>query len=115
MNSYSKEFRAQVLAACDAQEGTRAVALRFGVSEAWVRRIKQQRREAGQVAAKTTRDRKPKWHAWSDWLLERLDARPDMFLRELQAELEAERDEKVCLQTICNACAALGRTRKKRS
>jgi len=114
MKPYTKEFRAQVLAACE-EEGTQAVALRFDVSESWVRRINQQRRETGQVAAKTTRDRKPKWHAWSDWLLEKLDARPDMFLRELQAELQAERGERVCLQTICNACAALGRTRKKRS
>src|SRR5438046_8294620 len=107
MESYSKEFRARVLAACDASEGTQAVAMRFGVSEAWVRRIKQQRRETGQIAAKTTRDRKPQWHAWGDWLLAKISARPDIYLRELQAELKAERGEVVCLQTICNACAAL--------
>jgi transposase len=113
MEPYSKEFRAQVLAACDADERSHDVALQFGVSKAWVRRIKQQRRETGQVAAKATRNRKPKWQAWSDWLLAKLDARPDMYLRELQAELKAERGEDVCLQTICNACRALERTRKK--
>ena len=50
MKPYDQEFRSEVLAACDANEGTKAVALSFGVSESWVRRIKQQRRETGQVA-----------------------------------------------------------------
>jgi len=111
---YSKEFRGEVLAACDAGEGTQAVALRFHVSESWVRRVKQQRRETGQVAAKTTRNRKPIWEKWSGWLLAKIDERPDIYLRELQAALKAERRETVCLQTICNACHALERTRKKR-
>jgi transposase len=115
MEAYTKEFRSQVLAACDANEGTQAVALRFAVSESWVRRINQQRRETGQIAAKTTRDRTPKWQAWADWLLAKIDARPDIYLRELRAELKAERGEEVCLQTICNACAALERTRKKKT
>jgi hypothetical protein len=74
----------------------------------------QQRRETGQVAPKTTRTRKFKWQAWADWLLAKLAARPDIYLRELQAELKAERGEQVCLQTISNACRALERTRKKR-
>ena len=47
MKAYDAGFREEVLAACDAHEGTRAVALRFKVSESWVRRIKQQRRETG--------------------------------------------------------------------
>lgn len=111
---YSREFRGEVLAACDAGEGTQAVALRFNVSESWVRRVKQQRRETGQVAAKTTRNRKPIWEEWSDWLLAKIDERPDIYLRELQAALKAERHKTVCLQTICNACHALERTRKKR-
>jgi transposase len=112
--SYSKEFRGEALAACDANEGTQAVALRFGVSESWVRRIKQQRRETGQVAAKTKRNRKPKWHAWAEWLLAKIAERPDIYLRELQAALKSERSETVCLQTLCNACRALEHTRKKR-
>src|SRR5580692_892055 len=111
---YSREFRGEVLAACDASEGTQAVALRFQVSESWVRRVKQQRRETGQVAAKTTRNRQPIWQAWAEWLLAKIDERPDIYLRELQAALKAERGKVVCLQTICNACRALERTRKKR-
>lgn len=114
MQAYSEEFRGEVLAACDRQEGTRVVALRFAVSEAWVRRIKQQRRETGQVAAKTTRQRESPWRAWADWLLAKLQAQPDIYLRELKADLERERGETVCLQTISNACQALEHTRKKR-
>lgn len=108
------EVRAQVLAACDAGEGTRVVAVRFKVSESWVRRAKQQRRETGQVAPKTAAPREPEWKAWADWLKAKVDARPDIYLRELQADLKAERNEDACLATICSACSALELTRKKR-
>lgn len=114
MDPYSAEFRGEVLAACDANEGTQAVALRFNVSQSWVRRIKQQRRETGQVAPRIATPRQPKWHAWSDWLMAKIAARPDIYLRELQAELKQERGEQVCLMTICNACQALEQSRKKR-
>lgn len=114
MDPYSPEFRGEVLAACDGNEGTQLVALRFDVSESWVRRIKQQRRETGQVAPKTAAPRQPKWLAWADWLLAKLAARPDVYLRELQAELKQELGEDVCLTTICNACRALEQSRKKR-
>jgi transposase len=114
MESYSSEFRGAVLAACDANEGTRDVAVRFKVSESWVRLIKQQRRETGQVAPKTTPPQEPKWKNWAAWLIAKVTARPDIYLRELQAELKAERGEEVCLMTICNACRALELSRKKR-
>jgi transposase len=114
MDPYSTEFRAEVLAACDAGEGTQPVALRFDVSESWVRRIKQQRRETGQVAPDKAAPRKPEWRAWADWLLEKIAARPDIYLRELRADLKAERGIDVCLTTICNACRELEQSRKKR-
>lgn len=114
MEAYPTEFRSEVLAACDANEGTRAIALRFKVSESWVRRIKQQRRETGQVAPNTAAPRQPKWAAWAGWLVTKISARPDIYLRELQAELKQERGDDACLTTICNACAALEQSRKKR-
>ena len=114
MKSIAAEVRVEVLAACDANEGTRVVAVRFKVSESWVRRIKQRRRETGQVAPLTTPPQEPKWKDWADWLIAKVAARPDIYLRELQAELQAERGEEVCLTTICNACRALELTRKKR-
>lgn len=114
MKAYSKEFRRDVLAARDAGESTHDVALRFKVSKAWVRRVMQQRRESGQVAAKTTRARTPIWQAWADWLTAQIQARPDIYLRELQANLKSERGVEVSLMTICNACRALRQSRKKR-
>lgn len=114
MEAYSKEFRRDVLSACDAGKGTREVATKFGVSESWVRRVKQVRRDSGRVTAKTTRDRKHVWEDWSDWLRKKIDDRPDIYLRELQADLEEELGVKVSQWTLCKACRAVGRTRKKR-
>ena len=114
MKAYDKEFRGEVLAACDAGEGTKAVALRFGVSESWVRRINQRRRESGQVAPLTARPRRPKWHVFADWLRAKVAARPDIYLHELQTDLKKERNEEFSQQTICTACSELGLTRKKR-
>ena len=114
MKAIAVEIRAAVLGACDAEEGTRVIAVRFNVSESWVRRIKQQRLETGQVAPKSTPLQEPKWKDWAEWLIAKVAARPDIYLRELQAELKAERGNKVCLTTICNACRALELSRKKR-
>lgn len=99
-------------AACDVNEGTRAIAQRFKVSESWIRRIKQQRRETGQVTPKAASPRQPKWHAWADWLIAKIASRPDIYLRELQVELKQEQGADVCLMTICSACRALDQTRR---
>jgi len=114
MEPYDAEFRREVLAACDTDEERRAIALRFKVSESWLRRIQQQRRETGQVAPKTAAPRQPKWHAWADWLVAKIAAQPDIYLRELQADLKRERGVVVCLGTLCSACQALEQSRKKR-
>lgn len=114
MEAYSKEFRRDVLAACDAGEGTRSVALRFDVSESWVRRIKQERREQGKVAPLSTRRRRKVWEPYAEWLLAQLDKRPDVYLRELQAAAQAELGWEVSDVTLSRACRALRRTRKKR-
>ncbi|MBA2115929.1 IS630 transposase-related protein [Bremerella alba] len=114
MKAYSREFRRDVLAACDSGGKTREVATRFGVSESWIRRIKQERRESGKVAAKTTRNRKRSWDDWGVWLTQKIDTRSDIYLREIQADLKSELGVEVSLWTICQACRALKRTRKKR-
>ena len=114
MESYSKEFRRDVLAACDAGGGTREVALRFSVSESWVRRIKQARREQGKLAPKTRRNRRKTWEPHAAWILAKLDQRPDIYLRELQAAAQEELGWEVSDVTLRRACRALRRTRKKR-
>jgi transposase len=50
MRAYSVDLRQRVLAACDGGMGTAEAAETFAVSEAWVRRIKQRRREGGELA-----------------------------------------------------------------
>jgi len=110
---YPKEFRREVLAACDAGGVTREVATRFDVSESWVRRIKQERRELGKTAPKTTRDRRPSWQKWSDWLRESIAGQPDIYLHELQARLESEQEVKLSPQRLSETCRTLGLTRKK--
>jgi|SRR5687768_15084946 transposase len=114
MKPYDAAFRSEVLAACDTNEERRAIALRFHVSDSWLRRIQQQRRETGRIAPKKAAPRQPKWHAWSGWLVAKIAAQPDIYLRELQADLKRELGEEVCLGTICAACRALKQSRKKR-
>ena len=46
------DLRQRVIAACDRHEPTALVARTFGVSPAWVRRLKQHRRERGDIAAR---------------------------------------------------------------
>ena len=110
MQPYSKEMRRDVLAAGDAGEGTRAVALRFDVSESWVRRVKQERRETGKVAAKTTRKRTPQWAAYRQDIERLIAEQPDMTLQELKDALKT----KLSRQTLCTALKKLKLTLKKK-
>ena len=110
MTPYSKEFRRDVLAACDRGEGTKAVSLRFRVSESWVRRIKQERREQGKTAPLLTRRRPSRWAAESDRIREAIRRRPDLTLKELKAELGT----RLSVQTLCRALHQLRLTLKKR-
>ena len=114
MEAYSQEFRRDVLAACDAGGGTREVALRFSVSESWVRRVKQERREQGKVAPLTTRNCRKSWEPHAEWLLEKLDVQPDIYLRELQVAALEELGWQVSDVTLSRVCGALQQTRKKR-
>ena len=46
MGFYSEEFRMKVFSVCDGREDCCSVALRFNMSEFWICRIKQVRRES---------------------------------------------------------------------
>lgn len=110
MQPYSKEFRRQVLAASDAGGGTREVALKFQVSESWVRRVKQERRELGKTAPVLTRRRVPKWHAEKDNIEAAIRRKPDLTLQELKVELGTE----LSRQTLCRALRVLKLHLKKK-
>lgn len=108
---YSKEFRREVLAACDSGMGTQEVALKFNVSESWVRRIKQDRREQGKTAPKLTRDRDPEWRVYQDQIIAIYESKPDTTLAELKAELGTD----LSVSTLCVALKRLKLTFKKKS
>lgn len=111
MRAYSKEFRRDVLAACDAGGKTRAVAAQFQVSEAWVRRIKQERREQGKTAPCTTRRRTPIWVKEADQIRDAIEQQPDLTLDELKVRLQTS----LSRTTLCRALRGLKLTLKKKS
>lgn len=53
MKAYSMDLRERVIGDCDTGMGTRAVAQKYKVSPAWVRRLKQHRRERGDIVPRT--------------------------------------------------------------
>lgn len=66
MKPYSKDFRGEVLAACDKGRSTCEGAKCFNVSESWVCRFKQERRELNKVAPCLMRRRTPLWVPFAD-------------------------------------------------
>jgi transposase len=111
MEAYSKELRRDILRAAQAGEQTKALAVRFNVSESWVRRVKQEFREQGKTAPATTRQRTPQWTAYKDQILKLQTEQPDLTLAELKTALGT----KLCRATLCNALRALKLTFKKKS
>ncbi len=114
MKPYPADLRERVLADCDGGLTTRAAAAQYRVSESWVRRVKQERRELGKVEPKLTRNRTPDWAAHADWLRAKVAQQPDATLLELVALAAAEREWITSDATICRALQALRLTRKKR-
>ena len=109
MRAYSMDLRVRVLADCDAGVGTRAVATKYTVSESWVRRLKQVRRDAGRVAPAARRSPAPAWVAHADAIRAAVAARPDATLAEYRHRLALP----VSVPTLARALVALGLVRKK--
>jgi transposase len=115
MNAYSMDLRERVLADCDAGMKTKAVAVKYTVSESWVRRLKQRRREHGEVAPREQRHGPPpSWEAdgsgYADALRAAVAQTPDATLEEVKQRLGLA----VAISTLWRACAALGLSFKKR-
>jgi transposase len=86
----SEDLRKRVVRRVEAGYSCRGVAETFGVSVASVVRWSQRKRESGSVAAKPMGTRHPRLLAKQrDWMLRRLEAKPDLTLRALVAELHA--------------------------
>lgn len=108
MESYSIDLRAKVLAAYDRGKKTQEIAEMFGVSKSWARRVKQRRREHGELAP---RPRIGKHHIKIDRtrLGELVGAQPDATLAELRDQLGIQ----CSLSAIWSALRQLGLSFKK--
>ena len=111
MRAYSMDLRVRVLKDCDGGMKTAAVAAKYSVSPAWVRRLKQRRTATGEVAPRAAKPRPPALAAEADRLRAAICDRPDATLAELKARLELS----VSLATLWRAIRDLGLSVKKKS
>ena len=111
MHAYSMDLRTRVLAACDAGQSNDAVARVFDVSTAWIRRLKQRRRETGSCAAAVRRSPAPRYQAHADALQQLVAQRPDATLQELRDALGLT----ASVATLCRMLQRLRLTVKKKS
>lgn len=110
MRAYSIDLRERVLADCDAGLGTTAVAEKFSVSTAWVRRLKQRRREDGSIAPRTaTPGPAPALAAHADRLRSLVREAPGLTAGEYRDRLGV----RVAVVTVWRALRRLGLTFKK--
>ena len=110
MGAYSMDLRRRVLKDCDAGVGTKAVAQKFSVSESWVRRIKQRRRETGEVAPRPPKNRRVSFRDhYADRLRSAVAGDPNRTLKELRAHLGV----RVSIATLWQALSDLKISWKK--
>ena len=85
MAAYSMDLRLRVLRDSDAGMPSQDVAEKYAVSRAWVDRLKQRRRETGEITPRRqTRWRTPILHAQLDQLAALIHEQPDRTLAELR-------------------------------
>jgi transposase len=110
MQPYSMDLRERVLADCDAGQGTQAVADKYRVSTAWVRRLKQRRRDTGEVGPRRGRPGpQPALAEHRDRLAELVRTRPDLSAAAYRDLLGVG----VAAVTVWRALRRLGLTFKK--
>jgi transposase len=113
MESYSLDLRLRILEDCDGGMSTRVAATKYRVSESWVRRLKQRRRETGETTARSSRPKSVKKAlAEHRETLERLvRENADATLEELQSRLPVA----VSVSTVWRALEELRLSFKKKS
>jgi transposase len=113
MDAYSQDLRLRILEDCDGGMTTRVVATKYRVSESWVRRLKQRRRETGETTPRSSRPKTAKKtlaeHA--ELLRQLVRENADATLDELRARLPVA----VGRTTLWRALAELKLSFKKKS
>jgi transposase len=104
------DLRERVLRDCDGGLGTQAVAKKYTVSESWVRRLKQRRRETGRVAPVEQRHGpRPAWETHAGRIRQAVRQAPDLTLEEYLQRLALP----ISVSALARALAALRLSRKK--
>lgn len=111
MEAYSVDLRTRVLAACDEGMGTAEAAEAFSVSPAWVRRLKQRRRETGEIGPRRQTRRGPRrtLEGQDERILEVVRTNPGLAAEEYRDRLGL----RVAVITVWRALRRLGLTFKK--
>ena len=109
MRAYSQDLRDRVFADRDGGEPTAAVARRYRVSPAWVRRLMQRRRETGETAPRPKPPRPTKLSPHRDRLRALVEEKPDRTLAELRTLLGV----RCALSTVHNELRRLRLSFKK--
>jgi transposase len=111
MAPYSMDLRTRVLRDADAGTPSKDLAAKYAVSVSWVNRIKQRKRESGEIAPrKQTKFRGRTLDADQEHrLVFLITARPDATLAELREALPTT----AALSTLWRAITQLGFTVKK--
>lgn len=114
MRAYSMDLRQRVIDACDSGLGTSEVAETFSVSPAWVRRMKQRRRETGCIGPTVQRRGSiPILSKHEDKIKAIIAKKADSTSKEIAEKLE-EFSITVSRQTVDIAVKRLGYRYKKR-
>ena|SRR5438270_1622916 len=116
MEAFSKRERRKIIWLYQSGLDTIDIAQQFGASESGVRRIWQQYRQEGRdEPAFANCGRKPLLsdEQKQQVLLQIVQERPDLFLREVVQEVQRRLGIQVCRQTIGRWLRDLGLTRKK--
>src|SRR3954471_19758205 len=110
MKAYSIDLRERVLKDLDGGVTTSAVAAKYSVSTAWVRRLKQRRAATGEIAPRKQRHGKATaWVAHAEAIRAAVRQAPDATLDEYRRRVHLPMSR----ATLARALIVLGLTRKK--
>jgi transposase len=111
--AYSDDLRRKLLEAHAAGKGTLAeLAGRFGVSLGWAWKISSRQKRTGSMERQPYRAGPKKW-VDREAVRRLLEAKPDLYLHELQTALEAETGQRVSKPHLWKIAGELGFRRKK--